>query len=428
MENGRWLRRICGFLSARLPELGLIKVEDPRQRRGKRWRASQLLQTMLLGLMAGKKSLKEIEALSSEWSLASRKISGVARRVADTTLRDFLVMLDPSALRGILHRCNKAARKRKALEPEFFPFGVTAMDGKGTALPSWDDDYAQRIKHEETNAPYGHLRTITSTLISVAAKPCLDAHPIPASTNEMGAFGGAFDWLCRTYGDLFKLVSYDAGGVSKENADMVKAYGKEYFFRLKNENWHMRQFAEEMLNNKSHAAETRDVVDNHTLVIRRVFLYQVQPIAGRTLLAWSHTNTFMRVESVTEKDGKVVAKENRYWCSSLDISALSAEKWLLLARLHWGVEQTHNRLDVVFEEDDHPFITYDPKGALCVMLLRRVAYTLLALFRSVTLRSDENRNMPWKDLLRGICNALIAATDKHVCGLRQRVELEAAFV
>jgi hypothetical protein len=37
-----------------------------------------------------------------------------------------------------------------------------------------------------------------------------------------------------------------------------------------------------------------------------------------------------------------------------------------------------------------------PRAALVGAVLRRIAYTLLSLFRSVTQRSDERRNVPWK--------------------------------
>ena len=46
-----------------------------------------------------------------------------------------------------------------------------------------------------------------------------------------------------------------------------------------------------------------------------------------------------------------------------------------------------------------PWIEADANGMLAVLLLRRIAYTMLALFRSVSLRSDENRAIRWKLLL-----------------------------
>jgi len=60
------------------------------------------------------------------------------------------------------------------------------------------------------------------------------------------------------------------------------------------------------------------------------------------------------------------------------------------------------------------------------MLLRRLAHNLLALFRSVPPRSDETRQMPWKDLIRKVCHTLIAATDADIEALRPRMVLTAS--
>jgi hypothetical protein len=57
---------------------------------------------------------------------------------------------------------------------------------------------------------------------------------------------------------------------------------------------------------------------------------------------------------------------------------------------------------------------------LAVLLLRRIAYTLLALFRSVTLRSDEHRAMRWKSLLAWVRDVLVAANEDQLAGLRLR--------
>jgi predicted transposase YbfD/YdcC len=104
--------------------------------------------------------------------------------------------------------------------------------------------------------------------------------------------------------------------------------------------------------------------------------------------------------------GKLVEQEDRYYLSSLPAEQLSPEQWLRVVRGHWGVEnECHNTWDKIFREDDHPWFEAGqdaPQGALVVLLLRRIAYNLLTLFRSVTQRSDQNRQMPWKDLMRWV--------------------------
>ena len=52
-----------------------------------------------------------------------------------------------------------------------------------------------------------------------------------------------------------------------------------------------------------------------------------------------------------------------------------------------------------------------PRAALVVAILRRIAYTMLALFRSVTQRSHERRATPWQTLMTDLFVALTATTE-----------------
>ena len=101
----------------------------------------------------------------------------------------------------------------------------------------------------------------------------------------------------------------------------------------------------------------------------------------------------------------------RYLISSMPSVRLTADHWLLVARRHWGVETSHQILDIAFEEDDHPWIEACPRAALVVAILRRIAYTMLTLFRSVTQRSDERRATPWETLMTDLFVALITTTE-----------------
>ena len=109
----------------------------------------------------------------------------------------------------------------------------------------------------------------------------------------------------------------------------------------------------------------------------------------------------------------------------MDAAALSPEQWLCAVRNHWNVDNAcHNTWDKIFREDDQPWIVsgrHAPRGAVVVLLLRRIAYNLLALFRAVTQRSDERRQMPCKDLMRWLYNTLVAAQPDDVAGLRTRL-------
>jgi hypothetical protein len=424
MENStRWYRRLAGVLAARLPEARLGDIADPRSRKGRRWKQlGVLLGAVVACICAGAKSLAQMEKMTAEMSSVMRRRLGIGRRIPDTTMRDLLCQMSPRALRGRIHSLIRAAHRRKALEPDRLPFGVLAMDGKSTALTGCDDLYAQRQSQAEGERFTSVLRTITCSLVSAAAKPCIDAVPIPASTNEMGHFAIALYEVVRAYGSLgmFRLVSYDAGACSRENAGVVRELDLHYLFGLNSSQPTLFAEAKRQLEHLpagSADAVSEDVVGANVIVRRLYITEEMARFDG-----WEHLRTVLRIESETRTcDGAVVASENRYKMSSMPRVALADAQWLRVARLHWGVENNcHNTFDTALCEDDKPWIEDCPQGALAVLLLRRIAYDLLALFRSVTLRSEERRHIPWADLLRGFAHLFIAATEALLDATRPR--------
>jgi hypothetical protein len=350
---------------------------------------------------------------------------GLPRRLADTTMRDALCRVPLDGLRAVLHRAVRAAWRRKALEPVGLPMSVVALDGKATALPTLNHPLVQN-QHPEVGLPYGLARTVTCSLVSAAGRPCIDAIPIPGSTNEVGHFQAAFGSLVETYGSLFDFVTYDAGGFSRANADAVIAAGKDYLFALKDEHRTMCRLADELLAVESVVARTEDVLDNETTVVRSLRLLRADPSwsygDGKTPeeSVWPHAKAFLAVEYVRVRRGAVVERDERMFVSSYDPKRLTPAQWLLLVRSHWGVENNgHHTLDTAFAEDDRPWIEADANGMLAVLLLRRIAYTLLALYRAVTLRSDEGRATRWKALLQSVRDVLVAATEDQLAGLRE---------
>jgi hypothetical protein len=420
-QEARLTRRLAGVLAARLPEARLEQVADPRSERGRRWPLATLLRAVVVGCVAGCKSAAHVENLTKEMAKPMRRVVGIPRGVPDTTLRDAIVMVEPTEISPCLHAIAKAAKRRKALEPDGLPFGVVAMDGKGTATYVWDDKYAQRQPHSAGKGASGLVRTMTCSLISSRVKVCLDAISVPASTNEMGQFQASLRSLVANYGrgDLFRLVSYDAGACSRGNADEVRGLDLDYLFGLKGCQPTLiaeaRRLLEKIPLSKADA-KTEDV-NGPWVVTRRVFI--TNEMAG---YEWPHIQTALRIRYERhDREGKLLESEDRYYISSLPRTELTDDQWLLLVRRHWGVENNcHNTWDTVFEEDKHPWIEADPQGMVVVMLLRRLAYNILALFRGVTQRSEERRQTPWKDIVRWFYNTLIAATAVDVADLRAR--------
>jgi hypothetical protein len=223
------------------------------------------------------------------------------------------------------------------------------------------------------------------------------------------------------------MVSYDQGANSDENARAVLSRQMDYFFRLNDERRHMQQLAMELLATKGPEAQTVDVISNSEEHVRRLSLFRIND--GKLTLArkselWEHARTLLCIEWESRKDGVVLERQKRYFASSLPADELTPAQWLWVGRAHWGVETTHQILDVSFEEDARPWIRNDPHGMLVVAILRRIAYTLLTLYRSVTQRSDEKREVRWAELFDWVRDTLIASSEATVASLRKRKALE----
>lgn len=86
----------------------------------------------------------------------------------------------------------------------------------------------------------------------------------------------------------------------------------------------------------------------------------------------------------------------------------------------------HCTADKMMREDEHPWMEANPKGALVVALLRRIAYNLLTLLRAVTLRADASHGLPWKTLMRWVELALLKAGPHDVARLSPRTPAAAS--
>ena len=422
MPDSREVRRICGFLSVRQSRLHFDRVPDHRDRRGRRWKLDTLLFSTLLGVMTGQKSFADVEQLTASLSVATRHLLGIRRQVPDTTLRDALSTVEPQDLRPILHSATRSAHRSKSLGVDFeLPFGVVSMDGKYVTVPAVDDRYSQLITQDiDQGRLSGRIGTMTAVLSSSQARPCIDVYPIPAVTNEMGVFERALDALLAAYGplDLFRLVTYDAGACSKANAQHIRDRGLHYLLSLKGSQPELSYWAQLWLGQRplhlADAVSTEGI--GRAQVTRRIF-FAACPVAPD---GWEHLRTLIRINTDSFDRLGQPNTETFYYISSLAIDRLTPEQWLTVIRRHWAVETVHQILDGAFAEDDRPWVLENPRLTLVVMILRRIGYTLLTIFRSITQRSDDRRQEPWHCLLQRIRDAVLLATTSVLDGLRPR--------
>ncbi len=417
--DGRLNRRMVGVLGTRLPEVALSRVHDPRRVNSTKWNLGKILNSVVIGLLTGCKSLAQLEALTSEMSPASRRRLGINRRMPDTTARDTLVRLNPEEIRQAIYRQVKIAHRRKALAPVDLPFGVVAMDGKSTMVKDlgWEHSQARTAKD---GSRYGLVRTVTATLISSSSKICIDAAPIPSMENEQSYYEYALGSLIDNYGSLnmFKLLTYDAGGCSRFNARATVSDGLHYLMRVKPKSQpKLSKHMMETLTGKP-AFVDEEKIDSNTFRRRSLFISEDVAVWEK----WTKLKTIVRVLfEVIDADGQIEETQERLYVSSLAENALTKNQWIQVTRNHWNVENNcHHTFDAVFREDEKPWIRNSAKGMTVVLLLRRIAYNILTLFRSVTQRTKANRLTPWRDICRYFYNALIASKSKQLEGMRIR--------
>jgi hypothetical protein len=399
---------VAGFIHRYFNADLFSQIIDPRSTRGRRWKTPvPLLSALMLGLAAGCKGLTEVEEMTADMPKAVRKLTGLPRRVPDTTLRDFACRVDPAQVLRMLYVVGYDAWRRKALVHDTnFPFGALSMDAKyPTLLDTHPSTFLQVHHNDAGEATHGMIRTVTASLVTAAGCPVLGATPIPAETNEQGCFAEAFGNATKIFGKLFRLVMYDAGAACEANANIVVTAGKDYLFQIANPRWIMHQTAELLTRDKAPQSVQEQPISQGKKLVRSLTVVPITQ-TQKSLTFWSHTKTVLKVYSETYEDGVVTGTKTRYFVSSIGHEEITASQWLALIVKRWGVETVHQILDTEFKEDDRPWISANAQGALVISLLRRVAYTLMTLYKSVTQRSDDNRRLPWRTLMGWIRDSL----------------------
>jgi len=412
MKLQRRDRRMKKYLERDLsaPVYRFDQVPDPRARKSKHTLGALLL-TALVGLMAGCRKLRDVEALTEELGPTGEQY--LEGRVPDTTLHDLLEhpKLEVEPLRQQLYWQVKMQARQKRLKPVGLPCGVLAMDGK--KLHCLDHDAqgdAQRVTGSEGKADYYLLRVQRVVLTSAAGKPALDQMVIPPDTNEMGIFAEFFLRQVQTYGDLFEIVTTDAGMTSLANADLVDKEHKAYVMALKENQPELYAEAQRLLLPKTEEApEAQTPWERHGSRSVRRLLYRSQDIEGYH--GWSHLRQVWLVRQESrDKEGKVTV-EDRYFLTSLRIGRLQAQQILRVVRNHWGIENDcFWSLDAQFGEDHHPWVTTG-HALLALGLLRLIAYNVLQWARKChlrhQLRSGRLADPPsWQSLFRWVQQAL----------------------
>jgi hypothetical protein len=412
-------RRGARFLEHEFERLDFDGVADRRGRHGKkRWSVLQFSRCIVAAVVAGRPGFAGMEKLTRDLSAEFRRRLGLERRLPDTTARDYVVRADWEGYRGVLRKQAKSLYRSKSLaRARDMPIGMTSIDGKYRHVKVKAQRVDQYPFFQPAKEPVGgwqggEIRTISVSAVSSRATFCLDCVPVRRETNEMGMFAEVFEQFLKDWGntELVELVATDSGSASLSNATLVNQAGCGYLMVLDAFQPELLREAERQLGSRTveEAAATWETRYRGKTVLYR--LWRTTEMTGWN--GWDHLRQVLRLERREVHDDPAVADSvgTRYYLSNLPVGRLSAEEWIVVIRRRWDVENgTHWTLDAILDEDARPWVR-DPNGMLVTQMLRRIALNILALYRGVHLRSENNRLKPWRDILEPFYDLLRLAT------------------
>lgn len=361
-------------------------LKDPRSPVNRQWTFNYLLQMLLLGMLSGCKTLREIETFSE----------GYDERIPDTTLNNLIVEVDEAPLRAELSKEVKRALRDHELPREEFPVRITAIDGKNVAISDESlGDFSQH--HNNGTKDYYTNRVLRAFHVSNQTKLFLGQREIHGRRGEATEFCSFVDSLLTDYGstDLLEVISLDAGMTSLNNANYLADRGLNYIMGLKGTQKALLANAKKHLEHHvTPDAETIDNVNGKTIT-RKFYRVLVPPEDAH---GWEHLSEFWLTSqhSIHNATGKEET-EDRYFLSSISPQILSDSEAQKTIRMHWGIENEGNWIfDVVLGEDYSPFAR---RAMKLISLLRMYVYNIISRLMNRRLRQAKARAISWGHLM-----------------------------
>lgn len=375
-----------------------------------------LLKLLVMGVAAGKWTLRGIEGFADQLSARALRSLGLKRAPSDTTLYRVLAEQSLHGFALVLVEQVKKALLRKWIGNDLYEEGVVAIDGKAAWSGVKKAHPRCRTQVTAGKPPHHVLMAQRACLVSSSARPVVTQRLIAADAGEADTFGQTFEFLMRHFRRSFEVVTHDAGGTSRENARLVNEAGKTYLFAVKGNQPGVHKAAmsrlgcKEAPNDADQCSEvfTEERVDGGRLR-REVFLGAVDTddpevdFSGARLLVRVRQSMTRRLPSGREE----TTVEDRYFVTNRRLPAMSALK---LVRLHWGIENGPNwTCDVVLREDDGA-PCQSGNGIVVTSWLRLIAYNLLSLWRHRLPPVRDEKAPTWNRAIETFRNIWVAAS------------------
>ena len=363
-------------------------VKDGRSKKNQIWNFDYALEVLLVGLLSGAKTLREIETQSMLYE----------ERLPDTTLENLMAKAEPSGLAKVLAREVKQAARDHELDKGGLPFHLIAIDGKANySTEEAVSEQSKEIDHYGKYKKFQHMN-LRAMIVSSKVKLHLGERQISSKKAETSEFIPFIDELIELYGktDLLNVVSVDAGMAHRKNAQALRERDIHFIMGLKKNQRTIYRKSEGLLGILTRDKASSSSSERYNGNSVSYYLYRQNVVGNFASMPEIKQVWRIEKETVSLATGKKIL-ENRYYISSIDSSNITARQCLIAVRAHWGIENNGNwTLDCIFGEDQYPLTT---RAMKLVSYMRMLAYNCIARFKYRKLRKSENREMSWARLL-----------------------------
>lgn len=308
----------------------LASLPDPRETRGQRHLLLDVLVIGVLATLCGVDDWEGVEDFALEEEAWLRTFITLPNGIpSHDTFNRIFRMIDIEAFNACFLEWVRALRRKVARD-------VVAIDGK-----------TLRGSGDEEQSP---LHMVSAW--SVANRMVLGQRSVDTKSNEITAIPK----LLRVLELKGCIVTIDAMGCQKDIAQTIRARKADYVLAVKGNQEGLHRAIQALFARLDtdasipHAMSDSTETGHGRIAYRKVMtLDAVRLLPEHILFAWPKLETLVRIQSKTQREGKVVAEE-RFYISSLPMQVPEAIGQAVQS--HWGIEnQLHWVLDVAFNED-----------------------------------------------------------------------------
>lgn len=305
-------------------------VEDPRQQSKVIYPLIEILKLVLIAVLCGEKTLKDIVIYGKAKIEFIRKEFAINKIPSESTISRVIAILDTEMLEIIIQGILQTIKNKQ--------YQHIAFDGK----------FITTTQAMENLEKMNIVTAYTETGLSIMQET------VSEKTNEIPIVQSMLDYI-----DVKgKIVTADALHGQVETAKKVIDQKGDYLLQIKGNQKslyeaiykryrELRNKREEEQEKEMEISEIAEEKEHGRVEKRRCYVIKNKEYFSKFSEKWVSLNKVIVVERERTYHGKT-SEEISCYISSAE---KTADEFLKLTREHWGIESMHHILDITFDED-----------------------------------------------------------------------------